>query len=74
MKKVIFVYSKLKGRIKEKCETQRNFARLLGISEGTLTAKLANASYFSQSEIEQSIQILGIESGKVSDYFFTTRV
>ena len=36
MEKVIFDYSKLLGRIKEKCGSQKEFARVLGISEGTM--------------------------------------
>lgn len=74
MKKVTFDYSKLKGRIKEKCDTQRKYAVALGINEGTLAAKLSNKSYFTQSEIEKSIRILNLDPGTVSSYFFTTRV
>lgn len=71
MQKIIFDYSKLKGRITEKCGTKKAFAKLLGIAEGTLIGKLKGLSYFSQSEILRSIRILDIEPGDVSAYFFT---
>ena len=74
MERIIFDYSRLKGRIKEKCDTQRRFADCLDIAEATLTAKLAGSTYFSQSEILRSMKILDIEPGAVSDYFFTARV
>lgn len=74
MEKVIFDYSKLLGRIKEKCGSQKEFARVLGISEGTMTAKLTGKTYFTQSEIEQSRTILDLEPGTISTYFFTEKV
>lgn len=70
MEKVVFNYSKLKGRIVEKLGSQKAFADLLGISEGTLTSKLRGYTYFTQSEIRQSIGILGIDPQDVSLYFF----
>ena len=71
MEKVVFDYSKLKGRIKEKCDTQKAFAELLGITEGTLTSKLQGYTCFTQEEILKSIDILDIEHGDVALYFFT---
>lgn len=74
MEKIKFDYSKLKGRIVEKCGTQKAFAELLGITEGTLTSKLLGYTYFTQDEIMKAIEILEIEASKVSLYFFTQRV
>ena len=71
MKKIKFDYSKLKGRITEKCGTQRAFADLLGITEGTLTSKLRGYSYFTQDEIYRSMRILDVELTKATLYFFT---
>ena len=70
MHKVKFDYSKLKGRITEKCGTQKAFAELLGITEGTLTSKLQGHTYFTQEEILRSMKILDIESSEVTLYFF----
>lgn len=74
MSKVVFDYSKLLGKIKEKCGSQKEFAKALGISEGTMTSKLSCKTYFSQSEIERSKAILGLEPGSISKYFFTEKV
>ena len=74
MNKVCFDYSRLKGRIVEKVGSQRNLARLLNISESTLTAKLAGTTYFSQGEIFRSMKILDINPVYTTDYFFTERV
>ena len=71
MTKVKFVYSKLRGKITEKCGTQKAFADALGITEGTLTSKLQGHTYFTQNEIFRSIKILGIDPDKVTLYFFT---
>ena len=71
MAKVKFAYSKLRGKITEKCGTQKAFSEALGITEGTLTSKLQGHTYFSQDEIYRSIEILGIDPGKVTLYFFT---
>ena len=74
MQKIQFDYAKLKGRITEKCGTQKAFAELLGINEGTLTSKLLGYTYFSQDEIFRTLEILDIEPSKVTLYFFTARV
>lgn len=70
MKKIKFNYSKLRGRITEKCETQQAFAKLLGVAECTLTSKLNGYTYFSQEEILRSTEILDINPKEVSLYFF----
>lgn len=74
MQKIQFDYSKLKGRIVEKCGTQKAFSELLGISEGTITSKLLGHTYFSQDEIFRTLEILDIDPSKVTLYFFTARV
>lgn len=71
MKRILFNYSKLKGRITEICGTQKAFAKELGITEGTLISKLNNNTYFTQGEILRSIKILLIQQEEVSLYFFT---
>ena len=74
MEKIKFDYSKLKGRITEKCGTQRAFSEALGITEGTLTSKLLGYTYFTQKEILRSIGILDMDPGNVTPYFFTQEV
>lgn len=69
---MIYNYSKLYGRIKEKCGTQENFSKLLGLSRTTLNQKLKNKVEFSQSEIRKSIIILELDSIDIPEYFFCT--
>ena len=71
MGRVRFNYAKLKGRIKEKCGSQREFARALGISEMALSCKVQGHTYFTQSEIWRCAEILEIEPNEVAAYFFT---
>ena len=71
MGKIKFNYSKLKGKITEKCGTQKAFAELLGVSESTLTSKLLGYTYFTQQEIYRTIRILEIECENPTLYFFT---
>lgn len=71
MEKIKFDYSKLKGRIIEKCGTQKAFAELLGINVSTLTSKLLGYTYFTQDEIMKSVSILEIDSSEVFLYFFS---
>mgnify|MGYP002511210807 CR=1 FL=1 len=67
-------YRKLRGRIKEKYETQNNFAEKLGIGRVSLSAKLTGRNDFSQSEIYKSSKLLEIEEEDISKYFFTPKV
>ena len=74
MEKLIFDYSKLCGRIIEKCGNHREFAKAINVSPTTLSLKLNNKTYFSQAEIQRAIPVLGIEPGSVYRYFFTLRI
>ena len=65
-----FDYSKLKGRIREICGTNTVFAKELGCSLNTLSAKLNNKNEFTQSDIIKSIRILNIKVDEISEYFF----
>ncbi len=48
-------YSKLNGRIVEICGTSKTFAKLMGVSERTLSLKLNNQVPFKQTDIEKAI-------------------
>ena len=74
MEKLFFDYSKLAGRIREKFGTQKVFAKKLGISEGSLSLKMTNYHYFSQAEIGKAVQLLDLDPGVVTEYFFTPKV
>ena len=70
MEKIKFLYSKLRGRITEKCGTQQALAKALGVAECTLTSKLNGYTYFSQEEIFRIMEILDIKPEEISLYFF----
>ena len=67
----LFDYSRLKEKIKEKCNTQSNLAKKIGISEVSLSAKLNNKVEFSQFEINKICETLEIAKEDIPGYFFT---
>jgi len=71
MEKIRFDYSKLRGRIVEKCGSQKAFADKIGISENTLTNKLMGYTYFNQKDIAAAKAVLDIAPEDISTYFFT---
>jgi hypothetical protein len=71
---VSFQYNKLRGRIKEICTTNEEFAKRMEFSAATLSAKLNNKSQWTQPEIYKAASILLIEPIDISSYFFTPSV
>lgn len=67
-------YSKLRGKIKEKCGTQDVFAKKIGIGRVSLSQRLNNQSEFSQEEIFSACQVLDISKENIPIYFFTPMV
>lgn len=65
-----FNYKKLRGKIRERFKTQENFAKELGISSVTLSAKLNNRVEFTRLEIDKSCEILGIPKTAILEFFF----
>ena len=72
--KKCFDYSKLKARIKEKYNSQKDFAAALNISEVALTNKLNNRTKFTQDEIMNCLDLLVIDLNDIPLYFFTLQV
>ncbi|MDD6397435.1 MAG: DUF739 family protein [Selenomonadaceae bacterium] len=66
-----FDYSKLKGRILEKCGTKADFAKLMGATEQTISLRLNNKRTWKQNDILKACQILDIAAEDVPVYFFT---
>lgn len=67
-------YNKLKGRIIEKCGTQKRFAELMGWSERTNTLKLNGAIAWTQDDIVKACEILDISANEIQVYFFVLKV
>lgn len=74
MEKIIYNYSKLKGRVTEYFDTQENFANAMGMSRVSISQKLNNISYFSQYEIDKACELLSIDTTEIPTYFFTHKV
>lgn len=70
MSEPIFDYSKLRGRIKEKFNTQDNFASALGIGRVSLSQRLNNQIEFDDREIFKAIRLLELTDDDIPEYFF----
>ncbi len=71
---VEFDYSKLRGRIVEKYETQGKFAEVNNMTDRSMSLKLNNGIGLSQEEIIAWCQKLDIELKDIPSYFFTQKV
>lgn len=69
-----FDYSKLRGRIVEKCGSYGVFAELMDWSQTTQQKKLAGKIAWTQRDIISACKILDIESTDIPAYFFTLKV
>lgn len=69
-----FDYNKLRGRIREVFNTQSAFAKAIGMSTTSLSAKLNNLVEFSQKEIDRAVKLLKISQEEIPIYFFTPEV
>lgn len=74
MDKGPYDYRKLRGRIKEKCGTQSTFAKIIGISDVSVSNKLNNNVEWGQVEIENVVTALDIPPSDIHVYFFTHEV
>ena len=72
--KTIFDYSRLLGKIKEKCGTQDVFARLMEMSRTSLSKRLNNLLDFTSDEIIRACKILEVSDADIPLYFFTVKV
>lgn len=64
----------LKGRIVQKFGTQGDFAKALGKTEQTVTAKLNGRSQFSQNDIVDWCNALEIDAQSIGEYFFANEL
>ncbi|MCC4440076.1 DUF739 family protein [Limosilactobacillus reuteri] len=69
-----FDFSKLSGKIVEKYGTQYNFAKAMGISEHSLSNKLNSKIPWKANEIAKAIDLLGVSTRNIPDYFFNKKV
>lgn len=71
--KIVFDYSKLKGRIIEKFKTQGKFAAVNQMSDRSMSLKLNNGIGLSQDEILKWCDLLDIKVSEIPLYFFTKK-
>lgn len=73
---MIFDFSKLRGRIKEKLKYESVFAEKIGISQASLSSKFNNKSDFTASEISRASDedVLDISLNELGEYFFTKKL
>lgn len=74
LRKVIFDYSKLRGRIVEKYGTQGKFAEANDMSDRSISLKLNNGIGLSQEEIIDWCKKLDICISDIPAYFFKEKV
>ena len=67
-------YSKMKGKIRELGLTQNEFAKLIGITEQTLTLRFSNKRPFKQEEIEKTMILFNESMENIHIYFFVKKV
>ena len=63
-------YSKLKGRIIEKYDSQRSFAEAIGKTQTTTSFKINGKASWNQGEIVKAIEVLGLSKDDIVEYFF----
>lgn len=67
-------YSKLKGRIVEFFENQKNFAKEMKLSERSVSLKMHGKVPWNQKDIAKACKLLKIEEQNISAYFFAGKV
>lgn len=71
---IIYDYSKLLGKIKEKFGTQKNFAKALGIGVTALNQRLNNKLQWTQDEMKKTLILFNEPLNLIKEYFFTKKV
>lgn len=67
-------YSKLSGRIREKCGTRAAFSKKIKRSPVHISKVFNNKAYFSQKDIDAGAEVLDILPEEIGVYFFTQEV
>lgn len=71
---IAYDYSKLRGKIKEKFGTEGAFAKALGRTHNFVSQVFNGYTYFSQNDIEKTVELLSIDPDKIGEYFFKKKV
>lgn len=68
--RMAFNYSRLRGRIVEKCGTIREASQLSGIRSEQFTDAFNGRRSFTQTEISKICEVLEIPKEEIATYFF----
>ncbi len=71
---IVYDYSKLLGRIKEKYDTIEKLVHKISISMGSLELRLNNSLKFTQQDIKELCEVLEVEKSEIPEYFFKGEV
>ena len=66
-------YSKLRGRIVEKCGSNEAFAKKIGMSKTSVSLKLNNKTAWSQDDISRTCSALDIPLERAGEFFFVRK-
>ena len=69
-----FDYQRLKGKIIEKYNKQSEFAKVMQISERTLSLKMNGKVAWKQTEIMKAIRLLDLKETDIHPYFIMIKV
>ena len=63
-------YSKLRGRIREKNYSEKEFANLIGLTAPTFSGRIKGTTFFNTEEIKKAAKLLEIPNEQIYEYFF----
>lgn len=66
-----FEYSKLRGRIVEKCGSSQEFAKAMGLAPSQVSFLLNNRQDWRPARILKACEVLDIAPSDISTYFFS---
>lgn len=69
-----FDLSELRGRIKARFGSEKEFAKAMEMTQSSLSPRLNGKIHWSADEIKLACDLLGISSEEVGAYFFTPKV
>lgn len=67
-------YTLLRGAIRRKYKTVKEFSKHLGLTENGLYLKLNNKNEFSANQIIECVKLLELSVDDIGKYFFTKEV
>ena len=69
-----FDFNKLRGRIKERYGSEKQFAEAMGMAQSNMSARLNGKIHWSADEIKLASDLLCVPDEELVAYFFTLKV